>query len=307
VSHDSEGRWLRQRRRSAGVSQSQLGHVIGVRASLIGAWERDEVRPTVAQARALGSALGLSPDDTDRLVALGTPTPVASLPPSGGTIIMGERMVVNGHRTSQAPDEAADPAPTLELVADSGDPWTDQLEPGIDAPLRVLREGARPPDLTALRRSAARIDQAELQRRRRSLERDRRRTADRERRAAVRREIERRRAEARAEYREQVERARAEARLRDTDRFGTVFPVPDPTGEVERYVYGAGHVAAAPADRMVYVSRWLRVALVLLVMVVVLAWALGELGDGWNAFLDLFGEGQGAVDGVVDGQLFLTP
>jgi TRAP-type mannitol/chloroaromatic compound transport system permease small subunit len=47
-----------------------------------------------------------------------------------------------------------------------------------------------------------------------------------------------------------------------------------------------------PAERRRYALRLLATVLVMMVMVLVLIWALGQLGGAWGSFLDLFHRGE---------------
>jgi transcriptional regulator with XRE-family HTH domain len=75
-----------------------------------------------------------------------------------------------------------------------------------------------------------------------------------------------------------------------TVNSGTVFPVPGSRRTIERLTYstGAPTYRVTPEERMVYHSRWMRVVLVMLALAALLWWAVAQLGDGWDAVLDLF-------------------
>ena len=168
----------------------------------------------------------------------------------------------------------------------------------------MLHQGATPPDLTALRMSATAIDLAEADRRHRQRERVQRRELDKNHRAAVRDEVAKRRLNALEAYRARVERERAEAASVPGPAYGlgAVFPMPDGGDEVERVTYSMAEPSFGSngTDRLIYLSRRLRVLLVLIAMGAALFWAVTELGDGWNALIDLFtGGGDEIVDEVV--------
>jgi hypothetical protein len=78
--------------------------------------------------------------------------------------------------------------------------------------------------------------------------------------------------------------------IRATVNRGAVFPIPAPRSVVDKYTYStaAPTFRSTPEERMVYLTRWIRVALVLVALATVLAWAWIELGNGWDAVIDLF-------------------
>ncbi|MGW8945018.1 transcriptional regulator [Streptomyces koyangensis] len=60
---------LANRRRTMGYSQEKLAHLLGVDRTTVGRWECGKVLPQPQQRKGLASALGLSPDELDCLLA----------------------------------------------------------------------------------------------------------------------------------------------------------------------------------------------------------------------------------------------
>lgn len=101
-----------------------------------------------------------------------------------------------------------------------------------------------------------------------------------------------------------------ERSLRETRRFegllsrgntGAIFPIPAGPGRV--YTYGDGR-PTYEADRWRYRVRTVLLLVVLGVMAGLLVWAMGELGDGLSAIVDLF---RSEPAPTVVGTLFRTP
>ncbi|NQV07626.1 helix-turn-helix transcriptional regulator [bacterium] len=306
---------MRERRRDLGVSQAHLAELAGVRSTLVGAWERGEVALTRTQARAIGRALDFGPDEVDAVLAVSSDVLPAPAPVADIRVDLTAVPTI-GHNGNGSGEGTV----RLEILGESGDPWSDTPDPQIGsdipdpqigvvpatftAPIRMLHQGATPPDLTALRMSATAIDLAEADRRHRQRERVQRRELDRNHRAAVRDEVAKRRQHALEAYRARVERERAEAASVPGPAYGlgAVFPMPDGGDEIERITYSTAEPSfgSNAADRLIYLSRRLRVILVLIAMGAALFWAVTELGDGWNALIDLFtGGGDEIVDEVV--------
>jgi hypothetical protein len=78
--------------------------------------------------------------------------------------------------------------------------------------------------------------------------------------------------------------------IKATVNRGSVFPIPASRQAVDKFTYGAGAPTyrRTPEDRMVYRSRWMRLVLVLVAMMALLGWAWAQLGEGWDAVIDLF-------------------
>lgn len=267
------GRALRTARRAAGITQTRLAERLGVPANRLVRWELGEAVPTRAELRGLARHLGVGTAEAARWSAWvgdgpgvpGTPAPAVD----GGTI-------------------------AVEIVparAVSADPW------GVTAASALL-ERPRDEDATARRHAAA------VRRRARVAER---RTARREARERHRRSV----AVERAAERKSDGTRRAESRtaagvpeppvfapdliedrshIKATVNRGAVFPIPAPRSVVDKYTYStaAPTFRSTPEERLVYLTRWIRVALALVALVAVLAWAWNELGHGWDAVIDLF-------------------
>lgn len=75
-----------------------------------------------------------------------------------------------------------------------------------------------------------------------------------------------------------------------TVNTGAVFPVPGERRIIDKLTYStaAPTYRATEEDRMVYRSRWIRVVLIMAGLAALLWWAVAQLGDGWDAVLDLF-------------------
>ena len=75
-----------------------------------------------------------------------------------------------------------------------------------------------------------------------------------------------------------------------TVNTGVVFPVPGSRDTIDKLTYSTGDptYGSTIEERLLYVNRWVRLALILVALGALLWWAVGQLGDGWDAVLDLF-------------------
>jgi len=278
------GRAARLRRLELGVSQSRVADALGVSPLQVGRWERGEEVPDPSRIRALADALDLGPDIADAWLA------------SANAQILSVEIV---------DDPLVPPLTVVENGLDP-DPWSAPpgrriSPPKLDrAALIGRRNGNGKVSATAVLPITANVPDASLERLLKRQARSDERRLRREMIAARREERAQTTAETRLRLAEEAVAARraplptpppnrqpapAPAGSANT---GSVFPVPDAKRGSERVTYrGLGEVPAGH-DRFTYNARLLGTLLVLVVLTGLLWWAVGSLGDGLGAVLDLF-------------------
>jgi len=259
---------LRSARHEQGITRSRVGAALGVPAGLVGRWEHGDAVPDPEQVRALAGVLRVGPDTADAWLGLRT--------------------------SSRAPV-------TVEIVSSPSSSTTSLIG---------LVEPAPPPPATG---APGRPGGGA---RRRADERARRaaRTAgDRRRRAVQRAGDEARRSTGRTATGAAELPVFAPDLLEErshviaTVNSGSVFPVPGSGHSIEKLTYstGAPTYRVTAEDRMVYRSRWMRVVLIMVGLAALLWWAVAQLGDGWDAVLDLFRSDEAPVTTVEAAVLWL--
>jgi transcriptional regulator with XRE-family HTH domain len=248
---------LRAARHERGITQSRLSAALGVPAALVGRWEHGEAVPDTNQVGALGDALGVDRRTAETWLELRT-------------------RVLAGRR----PEPRGDATVTDEI-----------LPPPVRTSVAVAEPPPPPPAADQRPRARGRV----------------RRSQERARRAARSSQVTQSRATERAgdEARRRSGRSAAgmtappvfapdlleeRSHVIATVNSGAVFPVPGSRRTIDKLTYstGAPTYRVTVEDRMVYRSRWMRVVLILLGLLTLLWWAVTQLGDGWDAVLDLF-------------------
>jgi len=282
------GRAARLRRLELGVSQSRVANALGVSPLQVGRWERGDEVPDPTRARALAEALDVGPDIADAWLASAN-AELLSVEIVDDPLVPSLTVVENGLDSdpSSAPPERRISPPRLDRAALIGRRNGNGNPNGNGSVVAVPPITANVPE-TSLERV--------LKRQARSDER----RLCREMIAARREERTRTTAETRLRLAEEAVAARraplptpppgrqpapAPAGSANT---GSVFPVPDAKRGSERVTYqGLGEVPAGH-DRFTYNARLIGTILVLVVLTGMLWWAVGSLGDGLGAVLDLF-------------------
>jgi transcriptional regulator with XRE-family HTH domain len=294
MAHGSEwGREIRRRRTGLGLSQARVAEAVGVPVLAVGRWERGERTPAPEQLRALAGVLEAGPDEM---------AVWAESLPSARTLDL----------------EIVEPlAPPLEVVEGglSADPWSVPPERRIEPPRldrRALVGGAAssggPAVIPISGPPGGPVTERDLRRRARAEERGLRRQLK----LAHQRDRHRAAAEARASEAAEARAARTAAlpvALHQSAapppagaaNTGSVFPVPDSRRSSERVTYRGVGEATPPSERLTYAVRILLTVTMLLVLAGLLWWAVGSLGDGFGAVLDLLRGGPGEADGVSRG------
>lgn len=292
---------IRRRRTALGMSQSRVGAALGVSPLQVGRWERGEDVPDPSQVKGLASVLGA--DDATR----------------EAWIDEAERSVLPVRIVRAAPTRVPTVAPA---PPPDGDPWSTPPEHRV-APPRLDRAaliGRRAAGGTTANGTNGNGSGGDVGTGAGSGERSLRRAARRDERR-VRRELtlahrERRAVAAVAAHRRIVEEAAARtgplpmpARApapAGSANTGAVFPVPDTKRGSERVTYeGLGEVPPQ-RERLLYVLRLVGTVAALVVLAGLLWWAVGSLGDGLGAVVDLL-RGGGGSDAPPEGLVFLFP
>lgn len=271
------GQAMRSRRRAVGITRSRLAARLDVPVVRLDRWEHGDEVPGPVELGGLASALGLDTAEAARWAEL-------CAAPS----------VPQGALPRAAPVGAAAAAATvavevLPAARVGADPWDRHDPPGV----RRAADGS-PGDerRRAARRARRKRTEARALHRARVAEgREAQRAGD------TRRRIEGRTGPAASPppvFAPNLIEDRSH--IRATVNRGSVFPVPASRATVDRYTYSTGGPTyrATPEDRMVYRARWMRVVLVLVALAALLGWAWAQLGDGWDAVIDLFRGGETA-------------
>jgi transcriptional regulator with XRE-family HTH domain len=242
------GPGIRQRRRALGIAGKRIADTLGVSIRQLGRWERGEDIPDLDQVEALVGILG--PSEAD---AVAWKSAVAGPEHSTGSI--------------------DDPVPPSLKVMSGGldaDPWSVPPERRI-APPRLDR------DALVVRREEGRDDRAAAEPEPTAVMPS----------AGVAPAAER---PSRAVHRVPGPPAPGPAippAPAGAANTGAVFPVPDTKQGSERVTYQGTGDGPAPDERLTYLARRAATAAVLVALAGLLWWAMGSLGDGLGAILDL--------------------
>jgi len=291
------GRTTRRRRLELGVSQSRIADAIGVSPLQVGRWERGEDLPEPTQMRALAEALELEPDAAETWLAVAE-SHVLSVEIVGDPLVPPLMVVEDGLEAdpwSTPPEQRVSP-PRLDRQALIGTRKGSSRSNGNEKIRRTNGSGS-----TGVVPITANAPNAALERLlRRQARRDERRLR-RQMIAARREELARTTAESRMRRAEEAESARR-APLPAGPKFvarrsapapagaantGVVFPVPDTRRGSERVTYEGIGEAPESRDRLTYVVRLLGTITALVILGGLLWWAVGSLGDGLGAVMDL--------------------
>ncbi|MCB2224615.1 MAG: helix-turn-helix domain-containing protein [Actinobacteria bacterium] len=287
---------MRQRRRELGLSQTRVAHALGVSPLLVGRWERGEADPDPLQMRALADALEMAPAAADEWAAAAAPVLPVEIVPVPRPVLA---PALDPDPWAVPPEKRIAP-PRLDREALMGrrDPAEANGGPATETAVVPLTAGPDPTVERLLRRQA-RSDERRLRRR---LHAERRAERAWETAEIRRREV----ADAAAARLAAVpaaprRRAPAPAGAANT---GVVFPVPDTKRGSERVTYEGVGDGEAVRERGRYVLRVAATAAVLAALAVLLWWAVGSLGDGLGAVVDLL-RGRSGETGEVAGLMWL--
>ena len=284
ISVDGLGSDVRRRRLELGLSQSRLAETIGVPPTQIGRWERGDGRPTEQQIRSLALALGLDADEASAWAGVPEAPLLAVEIISEPSITIGDGPALLAPPIAGA---AADPwgLRSAEPAAASGLIASPSAADGSSG--RVVPPEARLSSTERTLRRRARLDERRIKRELTAASRAARELATS--RARQRREMEA--AALRRGTLPMLEPGFAPAPPAGAANTGSVFPVPDTRHSSERVTYRSQTPMSPRKEKARYSSRIVLTVAILVTMAGLLLWALGALGDGLGAVLDLVRSG----------------